>query len=204
MAGRRRPLRTGRSRAAARSRNATRLPGATRGEQEGEEGAEEGSPPRQHRQHLDGADLPAPAPTQPRLSLARAAAPQPLPGPPGEARRTRTGCRGAPSLSLAGEYGTSLGLSRARHALALPSRLGLRASLLPWHSFFDRFADVASMSWVLPCAAFEFRTWAWSRVAKPGALEAWGGESAPRTVWSKMAARTRKSPGGMGPVGRLG
>ncbi len=49
------------------------------------------------------------------------------------------------------------------------------------------------MSWVLPCAAFKSRAEAWSLVANPGALEVWGGGRAPRTVWSKMAARSRKS-----------
>jgi hypothetical protein len=34
---------------------------------------------------------------------------------------------------------------------------GLRVSLQPWHSFLHRFAEVASMSWVLPCAVFESR-----------------------------------------------
>ncbi len=63
-------------------------------------------------------------------------------------------------------------------------RLGLRASLRPWHC--------RSCLHVLGFAAFESRIRAWSAVAEPGALEVWGGERAPRTVWSRMSARSRK------------
>ncbi len=50
----------------------------------------------------------------------------------------------------------------------------------PWHFFLNRFTKVASMSWMLPGAAFEARAWALSWVANPGAFEMWGGERAPR------------------------
>ncbi len=38
-------------------------------------------------------------------------------------------------------------------------------------SFLKRFAEVTSMCWMLPVAAFESRGHAWPRVAEPGALD---------------------------------
>ena len=75
-------------------------------------------------------------------------------------------------LKSAGEYQDSRRISRAMirsppQGVCVKEsvcvwRLGLRASLQPWHSFLHRFAKVASVSWVLPCAAFEYRAWVWS------------------------------------------
>jgi hypothetical protein len=73
--------------------------------------------------------------------------------------------------------------------------LGSRASLQPWRRgyFLHRFAEVAHCPEGCVARPSNLGLGGLSLSCRSQRLEVWGGERAPRSVWSNQAARTRKT-----------